>query len=293
MKAKDLILEINKLVNSNELSALAGSSAFQDIEVQDDTLKEVQTKLSGLMTPEAARNNPELSEYFKKQLHPTIKGEILGNIDTDILQKSKTLFGDESVKEFEGIEYTGDKIKKVFELAQKTISSKSTDEKLKKVNDDLKKQLEEISNNFQTQLSEKETQLKQKDEEFKGKLIQNEFMKTLSNYKLGEKYSDDFIKESLYNKMFTEVQKKAKLVYNENGQIALKRIDNPELDFYDGNKKVDSIKELLDPLMEPYIDKQPAKPGPNGSYKPTEDKPKLSALAESFIRKKQELKNEN
>ena len=100
MKAKDLILTINEFVNSNELSSLAGSSAFQDVDVQDDTIEEVKKKLSGLMSQEAAINNHELESHFKKKLYPTIKGELLGNIDTDLIKTAKELLGDDIINQF-------------------------------------------------------------------------------------------------------------------------------------------------------------------------------------------------
>ena len=66
-KIKDLILEINETVNSNELATLAGASGLAEIEVGDDTIKEVKTKLGGLMSAGAAQNNQELEDHFKKK----------------------------------------------------------------------------------------------------------------------------------------------------------------------------------------------------------------------------------
>lgn len=286
-KLGDLIKIINEHANSNELEALAGASGVQEIEVQDETINEIKNKLSGLMSIDAARNNTELSEYFKKQLHPTIKGEILGNIDTDILQNTKSLFGEDAIKQFEGLDYTGDKIKKVFELAKNTLSSKSTDENLKKLNEDLKKQIAELSTNFETELTKKQQEIENKSKDFEAKLINRDVKGLLSNYKLGEKYQDDFVKESLYNKMFNDIQKKAKLTYNENGELIPRNPQNPDLELFEGNKKIESIKQLLDPMMEPYISKNPTI---KVEYEKSKEPERLSALGRSFIRQRQEMK---
>ena len=286
-KLGDLIKIINEHTNNNELEALAGASGVQEIEVQDETINEIKSKLSGLMSIDAARNNTELSEYFKKQLHPTIKGEILGNIDTDILQNTKSLFGEDAIKQFDGLDYTGDKIKKVFELAKNTLSSKSTDENLKKLNEDLKKQIAELSTNFETELTKKQQEIENKSKDFEAKLINRDVKSLLSNYKLGEKYQDDFIKESLYNKMFNDIQKKAKLTYNESGELIPRNPQNPDLELFEGNKKIESIRQLLDPLMEPYISKNPTV---KVEYEKSKEPERLSALGRSFIRQRQEMK---
>ena len=284
-KLGDLIRSINQQVNSNELEALAGASGVQEIEVQDDTLNEVSEKLKGLMSVEAAKNNPQLSEHFKKQLHPTIKGEILGNIDTDISQNTKDLFGEEALKEFEGLDYTGDKVKKVFELSKKMIESKSADENLKKQHDNLKKQLKELEGNFNNELQQKQKELETAQSDFKNKLIQKEFSNLMSKYKLGDKYQDEFIKNALTENMFKTVKKKANLIFNEDGEIVPRSADDPSLELYEGNKKVESIKQLLDPLMEPYISKNPTV---KVEYEKSKEPEKLSALGRSFIRQRQE-----
>ncbi len=292
-KLKDLILAINGFANSNELSALAGASGIADIEVGEDTINDVNTKLSGLMSLEAAKNNPELKVHFKKTLHPELKGELLGNLDTDILQQTRSLFGEDAVREFDNIEFTGDKVKKVFELAGKMAQSKATDDKLKGTVENLRKQLEEATNNLNAKLAEKENQLKTAHDEFKTKLIRERFNGLMADYKLGEKFSDPEFKEFLSNKMYGEVAKKAHLTFNdETGAIVVKDPSDVNLDLYANNKKVESIKELLDPIMEPYVVKQPGNPKPGQQpieIPRKEQARKLTPMQEDLIRQKEEM----
>jgi len=287
-KLKDLILAINENVNSNELSALAGAGAIQDVEVQDDTIKDVKTKLSSLMSIDAAQNNPEVKAHYKKMLHPEIKGELFGNVDTDILQQSRTVFGDEVTKEFDGLEYTGDKIKKVFELTSKLAQSKSSDDKLKSTNEALNKQMKELTENLNSKIAEKETELKTAHTDFKNKLIRERFNGLMADYKLGEKFSDIDYKEFLSNKMYSKISEKAHLTFNDSGAIVLKNPSDVNIDLYENGKKVESIKEMLDPLMESYVVKQDS----NAGQKPTILNPegrtqtvrKLSPYAEDLQR---------
>jgi hypothetical protein len=288
-KLKDLILAINESINSNELSALAGAGSIQDVDVQDDTLTEVKTKLSSLMSADAAKNNPDVKAHYKKMLHPEIKGELFGNLDTDILQQSRSVFGEDVVSQFEGLEYTGDKVKKVFELTQKLAQDKSSDDKLKATNQALQKQMEELTENLNTKIEAKESELKTAHEDFKNKLIRERFNGLMADYKLGEKFSDPDYKEFLSNKMYSKVSEKAHLAFNDTGAITLKNPSDVNIDLYENGKKVESIKELLDPLMESYVVKQS---DPQPGQKPTILNPegrvqtvrKLSPYAEDLQR---------
>lgn len=285
-KLKDLILAINESVSSNELSALAGASGLADIDVQDDTINDVKTKLASLMSIDAAKNNPDVKAHYKKLLHPELKGELLGNLDTDILQQSRSLFGEDVVKEFEGLDFTGDKVKKVFELSQKLAQSKSSDDKLKSTNEALRKQMEELTQNLNSKLADKENELKNAHNEFKSKLIKERFNGLMADYKLGEKFSDPDYKEFLANKMYQKVTEKAHLTFNDDGAIVLKNPSDVNIDLYENGKKVSSIKELLDPLMESYVVKQAdPKPGQKPQHIPVvpgNSARKLSAYAEDL-----------
>lgn len=285
-KLKDFLLAINESINSNEISALAGASGLADIDVQDETINQAKTKLSSLMSIDAAKNNPDVKAHYKKLLHPELKGELLGNIDTDILQQSRSLFGDEVAKEFEGLDFTGDKVKKVFELSQKLAQSKSSDDKLKSTNEALRKQMEELTQNLNSKLAEKENELKTAHAEFKNKLIKERFNGLMADYKLGEKFNDPDYKEFLSNKLFGKVTEKAHLTFNDDGAIAIKSPSDVNLDLYENGKKVESIKEILDPLMEPYVVKQnDPKPGQKPNILPVvpgNSARKLSAYAEDL-----------
>ena len=287
---KDLILSINETVNSNELSTLAGASGLGEVEVTDDGLKEVKTKLGSLLSIDAAKNNHDLEDHFKKKLHPTIKGELLGNIDTDLLSNAKDLFGEESVNEFKELEFTGDKLKKFTELTKSLIAKSSTDDKLKEVNDGLRNQLTELSNNHQKELKKKEKEVEKLNQGFADTLIRKEFNGMLSNYKLGEKYQEGFVKKALFDDVYSKVSQKAKLTLNEDmSKIIPRNPEKPDLELFINNKKVEDLKELLDPVMEPYIQKS-GNDGPPSTYKRVEPG-KVSSLGADFRKRKEQANN--
>lgn len=283
-KVKDLILAINNSVNSNELATLAGASGLSDIDVGDETIDDVKTKLGSLMSKEAAQNSHEMEEFFKKKLHPTIKGELLGNIDTDLLSQAKSLLGDDEAEKIKEIEFTGEKIKKFTELAQLKLASGSGEDG-KKAIDALKNQINEIQNGHASDLQKKDKEFKKLNTDFNNRLIKKEFNSLISGYTLGDKYSEDFIKKALTNDIFDQVQKKAKLTLNNDGVIVPKNPENAELDLYIENQKVENLKGLLDPIMTPFI-KKTNQVQPN-AYKPAE-KTEISRMAQDLIKRRGE-----
>lgn len=287
-KIKDLILAFNENINSNELATLAGASGLADIEVSDNTIEEIKTKLGALMSKEAAQNNPVLEDHFKKKLYPVIKGELLGNIDTDLYKNAKSLFGDDIENEFKDIEFTSDKIKKFTELTKTLIEKGSGDTKLKEVNSGLKKQIKELSESFNKDISKKDKEIKNINSGFNDLLIKKEFTSKMSSYNLGEKYNEDFVKKALFEDIFYKVQKQAKLTLSENGSIIPKNPENVELELFVNNKKIEDVKDIIDPLMQSYIVKKSGKPGEQSVYKPTDKTAKMSTLAiDMHNRKKQ------
>jgi hypothetical protein len=287
-KLKDVILEFNNQVNSNELSTLAGASGIADIEVGDETITEIKTKLSGLMSMEAAQNNHDLEATFKKKLYPTIKGELLGNIDTDLVNTAKDLFGEDAPDQFKDIEFTSDKVKKFAELTKGLIAKGANDSELKKLNEGLKNQIDELSKGFQKDLSRKDKEIQKINQGFNDRLIQKEFNSQAANYSLGEKYTEPFVKKALFNEVFSNVQKKAKLTLNDEGSIIPMNPENSEMKLFIDNKEVD-FKSLLDAELAPYIKKSgPRDDGPTNNYKPIVDTGKISTMALERMKRMEE-----
>ena len=287
-KFKEILLELNKTLNNNEISALAGASAIQDLEVGDETLTEVSTKMSGLFSLDAAKNNHDLEDHFKKKLHPTIKGELLGNLDTDLISTAKTLFGEESVSKFKDVEFTGDKIKLFGDLTKDKLAKGGNDDELKKLNGDLKQQITDLASNQQKELKKKEKEINDIKNGFTDKLIKKEFNSLLSTYNLGEKYQEDFVKKALHNEIYTKVQEKAKLTLSETGSILPRNPQNPEMELFIDNNPVTDLKPLLDPIMQPYVKANNKGETSKGTYTPVAEDTNLSRQAKDLIARRNE-----
>ncbi len=289
-KLKDFLLELNKDWANNEIASIAGASAIAELEIGDDTMTEIKTKMSGLMSIDAAKNNHDLEDHFKKKVYGSIKGELLGNIDTDVLATAKTMFGDDKANEIKDIEFTGDKIKKFAEFTKDAIESTSGgDEKIKTLNVGLNKQVADVRIEMDKKEKDHNKEIKKLNTGFTEKLIDKEFSATFNDYTLGDKYNELFFKKSLRDEIREEVVKVAKLTLSDEGNIIPKSPEG-DMDLFIQNKPIKTLKDVMDPLMASHIkvnnvDPKKAKDG----YVPAKEV-KLSVQAQEFIERREKLK---
>lgn len=291
---KDVLLDLNNTFNNNELAALAGASSIAEIEVGDETITEIKTKMGGLMSIDAAQNNTDLDKFFKNKHYGAIKGEVLGNTDTDLMNSVKSIFGEEAVEQFKEIDFTGDKVKKFTELAKAQIESKDGgDEKIKLLNTNLNKQISEgkIASDKLTKDHEKE--LKKLISGHNSDLIEKEFDVAINQYTLGDKYtSEDWMKKSLHTNIRDKVKSITKLILSEDKKVIPKNPDDNSMALFVEGKEINTLKGVLDPLMKDFIKKvnDADHKKKEGDYVPAE-KVKLTPQAQALQQRKKQVFN--
>ena len=283
-KLKDLLLDISKKFDNNELISLAGASSVAEIEIEDDTLSDIKTKIDSLMSVDAAKNNTDLDKFFKDKNYSTIKDELLGNIDTDITSTVKSLLGDDAVEKLKEKEFTGDKIKLFGELAKAALESKEPgDEKIKTINTELNKQIVELNKTNEKKDKDHIKELKKEKLGYTNTLIEKEFDAAFNKYNLGDKYEGDLFRNALKTDIRQKVSKVAKLTLSEDGQVIPRNPEDDGLElFVNGNKKVENLGDLMDPLMKDHIKANNVGPQKPGDYVPVKSV-KLSRQAEDRI----------
>ena len=284
IKLKDFLLDINKTLSIPGIEALSSASDIATIEIDDETAAQTTTKLGTLMSIDAAKNNHDIEAHFKTKLHPTIKGELFGNLDTDLMGTAKNLFGDEALGKFKDLEWTGDKIKLFGELAKVAIESESGgDEKIKTINTELNKQIVDLNKVLEKSNKDHEKDRKKDKLGFETILIDKEFDATFNKYNLGDKYEGDLFKNALKADVRQKVSKIAKLTLSEDGQIIPRNPENDGLElFINGNKKVENLGDIMDPLMKDHIKVNNVGPRKEGDYIPAKEV-KMSRQAQDRI----------
>lgn len=252
---KDFLLDINKTLAIPGIEALSGASDIAAIEIDDDTVSQTTKKLSGLMSIDAAQNNTDLDKFFKDKHYRTIKGELLGNIDTDLMNSAKSILGEDAVNQFKEIEFTGDKIKKFTELAKAQIESKDGgDEKIKLLNTNLNKQIADGKLASDKILKDHEKELKKLKSGHNSDLIEKEFDVAIGQYTIGDKYTaEDWMKTSLHENIRKQVKSITKLTLSEDKKVIPKNPDDASMGLFMEGKEIKTLKGVLDPLMKDFI----------------------------------------
>lgn len=288
---KDLLLDINKKIAIPGIEALAGSAGLAEIELDDESMTQATTKFNGLMTIDAAQNNADLSEHFKKKLHPAIKGELFGNMDTDIASSVKTLFGDDAVTQLKEKESTFDKLKFYGELAKTAIEAKGSgeeNEKIKVLNTNLNKTIQDLTGAAEKKQKEYDKNTKKAAHEFDSVLIEKEFNAVFNSYNLGDKYTEQMFKDALRTNVRDKVKTVAKLTLSEDKtKIVPKEPADETLELHIDGNPIKSLKDILDPLMKGHIKVTNTGPKKEGNYIPATEV-KLNTMAQHLQERKKQ-----
>jgi len=254
-KFKELLEKINGLLANNEIEALLGASDFASVmnhDISDETVTEIDGKLKSLLTIEDAKQHPEIKTHYKKQLYPDIKGELLGVVDTEILKETEVLFGKDVKEQLQEIDFTKDKISKFTQLVSDKLAKGSDDKEIKAQLKAAHKRVTDLEINHTAELESKDNKMKEALSKAKNQLTKGRFMSVASSYNWADAYKDDAVKNILIESKYNELAKVAKIVMTDNGMIELKDINDSELDYHEGNKKVD-FKTKLESSLKPFI----------------------------------------
>jgi len=291
-KLKDILSNISDSVNAPELAEIAGSENFPDFDIDNEKFMPIKEKIGSLMTFDAALNNPKIVDSIKETIKPQIKKSVLNNIDDELLLNGRELFGDSvaSAMADEKVN-TYERVKKFAEATKKLISEGAKDVKLKEANEALKKQMEDVQNNFKKQLEEKDTALNELKSGYSQKLIDKQLENVIANYELGEKYTEPLFKKAIFDEVKGKVKKTAKLVLTDDMNIGIKHPENDELDLMINNKKVESLDDIISPIIEPFTKKASGKKletdGKEPEYK-NKEPVKMTSLAQDILKRKQQ-----
>ena len=240
------------------LFELAGLN-FEDFakveDLNEDQLAQVSAALGNVLTVEAAKNNVQLREHFKAEYAPSLKKSILTNVDKNLEQMTRELFGEDKVTELLTLDATDQRIKKVHDwYVQGLTETKGADEKLKTSIENLKKQVEQITKENEVKLQQKDDVIRNKEQEFTGKLLKGQVFQLAQKYDLADPYKDDLVKNAILETMWQKLNGDATIKFSEQGEIELKAKEDPNVDLYKDNRKL-GVKDLIEPFLSPYLKK--------------------------------------
>lgn len=246
-KLIDIAKMISGRINSNEFSAALSASDPFSIEIGEEEFEKIQSQVSGMMTLDSAVNNVEVAKAMK----PKLKSEIEGDIRRELKNSMYT-----NIEE------------KISGLGPKLgidLSGKKIDEQLDAISSHKAPTIDNKAyENLQNEFATYKEQTANDKENFKNELLDFKINSTLRNklssVPLSKPYQDDLVKSSLFDRVISEVKSKAVISLDDKtGQMKLLNPDNREMELFDENNKKIGIDDLINPLVQPYIQATPEK----------------------------------
>lgn len=260
MKGSEVVkLLLDKVgVDNDELNAFATSGALQDLEIADETAEALQS--AEVMNLESAKNNGELGKYFRSKLYPEVKGELLDRVDQKINVVAKRLLNEDQLNALNEIEFTQDRVAKFGEFVESTLAEKTDDTKLKESLKKAQKEIEQLHEQGAAKEEEYKNTLQAKMHEFKNEMLRRDVYNIARDYELQDAFkTTDELKNSIYSIVWNTVTENAVPKYDESGKIRLFQKENPDMELYENNKKVE-VNSLVEKAIAPYTKKSDPSP---------------------------------
>ena len=255
MKGSEFVKSLlNKVgIDNDELNAFATSGNLQEVEVNDETVAPILEQ--NYFTVESAMHSPEIGKAFRTKLYPEVKAELLDRVDKKVSQVAKNLLNDEQVQELDGIFATQERVEKLGDYLEQVVAEKSDDSKAKATIQKYQKQIEELNGAIEQKEKSFKEELTKREGEFKNNMLKRDVYTIASNYQLQDAFtSTDEVRNSILGIVWDKVNEVAQPKYDEQGKIKLYQRDEPDMELYVDNKKVE-VKSLTEQAISPYIKK--------------------------------------
>ena len=256
---KDFLTLINGKINSQALSDGLAASDLKEVEFDDETFGEIEKQVNGLMSLEAAKSSPDVTNALKDSLKKTLYSEFHQKAKGEILH---------------GVEKELAPIAKKFDL---NIEGKGAHDIIKEIHshtsnidvkpDERVSHLTKEAAELHKQLAKAEKQREKLEAKHAGEIegikIQTAADKYLSSAPLSSATrKDDILMTGIRSKMDAVVQEKGAVLKFENGKLTPFRKDNPEQRLFDEKNQEIGIDGLWGPIFQPYVQATPpAEPG--------------------------------
>lgn len=242
-KLIDVLKVVSNQINNNEVSAALGASEPWTVDISDEEFNAASAQINGMMTLDSAVNNVEVANAIKPKVRADIEGELKRELKSSMYTNLETKV--EGLGDKLGLDLKGKKLDDQIDALGKISVGQSS------------KDIEKVHGEFAQYKEEAEKKILEEKTRFSDFKINTTLQNKMSSIPLAKPYQDERIKTSLYNDVINEVRSKAIVKVDDRGQVQLFNPDNPELKLYNENNKETGINDLIDPLMQPYIQATP------------------------------------
>jgi hypothetical protein len=246
-KLIDVLKTFSDQIESEELKAAFSATDPNEVEITDEGFEAIKTQVGGFMTFERAVNDKKVldelvhrvNNQMDSKVHKDMRSMMLASVERkmadfgdliDVPLKDLTAYD-----QIEALKAHAERLKappadttKTKEIENLHLQLKAKDEDLVKIQTGFKQELENTK-------------------------ISNFLDHTISGYKLAKPYQDAIVKKGIENSIKELVTSKVTLKIGEDNTVGLFQKDTPDLKYFDANNKEIGINELIDPMIQPYL----------------------------------------
>lgn len=256
---KEILTALSNQIDSNELAAAIKAESFEgEYALSEDGLKAITDQTGSLLSIDSAINNPSIVEKISKDLYPKHMKTALTKVEEQLKPLMDKLGVDYSKHEF-----VSDAIAEI-EPKIAEMSTGDNQQLIESLNEDLRKAKEALTEKD----TEYQQELKKRDEAIITDKIRSTFKSKATEKQWADAYADNEIRDAILTQKWNQINAKAHLKLDDDGNIVPMQKDFPDKELYNGNK-VETFQSLLEPLFEPFL-KKSNPDGSNGKPKETE-----------------------
>lgn len=244
---KDVVKLLSEQISNDELTA-AISATDENVEISEEGFEDMSNQIKGLMTMEAAKNNQEIINSHIDKINKGVESAVHKELKANMMYQAEKKITDafSSI----GLDVSGKKFDEQIEAFRSRAPTLSKGEG---VSEDAKKQIETLNSQLKTATEENKNLENKFNKKLEGIQIDTALQRQLDNYKLAEPYTKPAVKNGIYQEAISKVKDLAGFKLGSNGQLKITQKDNPEMDFYMGNEKIDDVGKLLAPHVQDYL----------------------------------------
>lgn len=247
-KLIDVFKKISAQINSNEVSAALGASEPWSVEISEEEFNKASDQIGSLMTLDAAVNNNQVYNQLKGKIEIDKEGELKNSQKKSMYESLEGKLSE--LGTHFNMDLKGQRLDAQLESLKGIQLSKGNDNALSQEITDLHKT---IATRDQT-IIDNGTKSASKLDAYK---IRSTIRQKFDKIPIQKDYQKDLVKNGIFDSLLSELSNKASIKMDENDNIRLFSKDNPDIELFGENNQKTGIDDLINPLMQPYIQATP------------------------------------
>lgn len=219
-------------------------------DVSDEDIDQSVQEISGLLTKEAAVNNPQVIKQINEDSYPKHMKTALAKVEGQL----KPIMDKVGV-DYSDAQFISDKIEDLNAAIDKATSTGESKEVIETLNKEIREAKEQLAS-MPEEYKKREQEI---HSQYKARELKNAYKLKVKSEQWADVYADQMIQDAIIDKQWDKLNAKAHLELSDDGDILVRNKEMPEKELYDGNNKIVTFQSLYKPEIEKFLKKSEPK----------------------------------